>query len=317
MIREMADLVIAKNPQEDTLVAAIADADALIVRSSQVTAKIIRAGKNLKVIGRHGIGVDNIDILEATKCGVAVVNTPEANVISVAEHCFAAMLYLSKRLQEVDCALRKGEFAQTGSLPGLCTQLGYTGLELHKKTLGLIGTGRIAQQLAKIAFQGFGMQICGYDAYVSPEAMMAAGIQHCSSLEEICKQADFVSVHVPLTPETTNLIDRRLLGIMKPTAFLINASRGGVVNEEDLYQALKKRIIAGASVDVFAQEPPSISHPFFKLDNILVTPHMAAMTDGALMRMAQDVAAGVKAVLQGHRPQYLVNKEIYDRKCLL
>lgn len=311
MIRKAAELEIAPDPREETIIKAITGVDALIVRSTRVTAAIIEAGKKLKVIGRHGIGLDNIDLEAANRCGVAVVNTPDANVISVAEHVVATMLYLCKRLKEVDRALRGGEFDRPGSLPGLVTKLGYTTRELYGKTLGLVGCGKIARRVAEVCGMGFEMRIYSYDPCLSPEYMARVGVKPCDSLEEVFQKGDFVSIHVPLTDGTRNLVDKKQLALMKPTAYLINASRGGVVNEEDLYTALQNKSIAGAAVDVFAQEPPGKDNPLFTLDNIVVTPHIAAMTDGALVRMARDVAKGVLSVLRGERPSSLVNPEVW------
>lgn len=311
IIKEFARLEIAADPGEETVIKAIADADALIVRSTKVTAAMIEAGKQLKVIGRHGIGLDNIDLVAANRCGVAVVNTPEANVISVAEHVLATMLYLCKRIKEVDNALRVGEFDQPGSLPGLVTKLGYTTLELYGKTLGLVGFGRIARKTAEVCMKGFNMKVCSYDAYLKPEVFKEAGVEPCGSLEEVFEKSDFISVHVPLTPETRNLIGKKQLDLMKPAAYLINPSRGGVVNEEDLYTALKNKSIAGAAVDVFEKEPPARDNPLFNLENIVLTPHIAAMTDGALVRMARDVSEGVRSVLRRERPRNLVNPEVW------
>ncbi|NLC10890.1 MAG: hydroxyacid dehydrogenase [Firmicutes bacterium] len=313
ILRQFGEVQIAADTGEETLVKAVADADALVVRSSQVTGKIIQAGKRLKVIGRHGIGLDNIDLEAASRCKVAVVNTPEANVLSVAEHVIASMLYLCKKLPQSDKALRSGVFNRSGSLPGLVTKLGYTTLELYGKTLGLVGVGKISRRVAEIAGKGFNMNTIGYDAFLPAETIKAAGVEPCSSLEELFKQSDFISLHVPLTPATKDLVDAKLLGLMKPTAYLVNTARGGVVNEEALYTALKNNAIAGAAVDVFATEPPQQDHPFFELDNILVTPHAAAMTDGALLRMALDVAEGVVAVLKGEKPKYLVNPEVWEK----
>ena len=311
IIKESARLEIAADPGEETVIKAIADADALIVRSTKVTAAIIEAGKQLKVIGRHGIGLDKIDLEAATRCGVAIVNTPEANVMSVAEHVAATMLYLCKRIKEVDNALRVGKFDQPGSLPGLVTKLGYTTQELYGKTLGLVGFGKIARKTAELCVRGFNMQVCGYDAFLALEIIKQAGVEPCGSLEEVFEKSDFISVHVPLTPGTRNLIGKKQLDLMKPAAYLINPSRGGVVNEEDLYNALKNKSIAGAAVDVFEKEPPHKDNPLFTLENIVVTPHYAAMTDGALVRMARDVSEGVMSALRGERPQNLVNPEVW------
>lgn len=311
ILKSVGEIQVAEDPSEDTIVKIIGDFDAFIVRSSKVTPRMVEAGKKLKVIGRHGIGVDNIPLDAAAKQKIIVVNTPEANVISVAEHTVAAMLTLCKRFRESDSGLRSGIFDQPGSLPGLVTKLGYSTVELYGKTLGLIGVGKIGRKVANTCMNGFGMNVCGFDAFLSPEAISGMGIEPCASVEEAAAKADFISIHVPLTQDTKGLINEKMLKKMKPTAILINAARGGVVNEEDLYTALKEKTIAGAAVDVFEKEPPKKDHPFFQLDNILVTPHAAAMSDGALYRMAVDVAQGVKDVLEGKVPAYWCNKEVF------
>jgi D-3-phosphoglycerate dehydrogenase len=313
LLESVGQVDIAPDPSEDTIVGIIGEYDAIVVRSSKLTGKMIEAGKRLKVIGRHGIGTDNLDIETANRQQVIVVNTPEANVISVAEHVMGAMLALCKRLGEADCALRKGVFDRPGSLPGLVDKLGYTTLELYGKTVGLIGVGKIARQVAKMCINGFNMKAYGFDAYLKPEDIRSAGVEPCDTIEEVVSKADFVSVHVPLTPGTKDLIDEKIISGMKPTAILINAARGGVVNEQALYNALKQKTIAAAAVDVFAKEPPGKDHPFFELDNILVTPHMAAMSDGAIYRMAIDVAQGVIDVLEGREPKYWFNKRAFEK----
>jgi D-3-phosphoglycerate dehydrogenase len=313
MLKEVAEVVMASEATEAGLMMEIKDADALVVRGSRVTEKMIAAGQQLKVIGSHGIGVDHIDIAAASAHGVLVVNTPEANSLSVAEYAVAAMLFMGKRFREADAALRGGVFQQPGSLCGLVTKLGYTAVELCGKTLGLVGFGRIARQLGRICSQGFQMNVISHDPFVSPETMEQAGVTSCEDLEAVFRKADFISVHAPFTTETENLINEKHFRLMKAGAFFIHASRGGVVNEADLYQALKSKRIGGAAVDVFVEEPPSKNHPLFQLDNVLVTPHMAAMTDGALLRMAEDLATGVIDVLKGKQPHYLVNSIVIKR----
>lgn len=304
----VGEIQVAEDPSEDTLINLIGEADALVVRSSKVSARIIEAGKRLRVIGRHGIGVDNIDLEACARKGVMVVNTPEANVISVAEYVLAAMLALCKRLQQADNALREGVFDQPGSLPGLVTRLGYTNMELYGKSIGLLGLGKIGRRVAMICQHGFCMKVYGYARTMNREEMGTLGIIPCTSLEELFADKDFVSIHVPLTPETKGLVDMRLLKKMKRGSFLINTARGGVVNEDDLCEVLLEGRIAGAAVDVFEKEPPGKDHPLLKLDNILVTPHLAAMTDGALYRMAVDLANDVAAALQGREPKGWYNR---------
>lgn len=309
ILSRVGNVVIAPDPSEDSLINMISDAEALVVRSSLVTAKIIEAGKRLRVIGRHGIGVDSIDLNACAKQGVIVVNAPEANVISVAEHVVACMLHLCKRLPQADYALRTGVFDQPGSLPGLVTKLGYSNLELYGKALGLIGFGKISKRLAQMCMHGFGMKVYAY----SRSPFQYEGVVSCTSLEELVSLSDFVSVSVPLTEQTKGLINAKILQKMKPTAFLINTARGGVVDEKALFDVLYQGKIAGAAVDVFEQEPPRKDNPLFKLSNILVTPHMAAMTDGALYRMAVHVANDVVAVLSGIQPKNWYNRQDLEK----
>lgn len=309
ILSSAGNLLIAPNPSENTIIDMIGDAEALVVRSSMVTAKIIEAGKRLRVIGKHGIGVDNLDLNACASKGVIVVNTPEANVISVAEHVVTCMLTLCKRLQQADRALRTGVFDQPGSLPGLVTKLGYSNMELYGKSLGLIGVGKIGQRLANICIHGFGMKVYGYNR--SP--IKCLGVIPCTTIDELVSQSDFVSINVPLTENTKGIINAKVLEKMKPTAFLINSARGGVVDEQDLFDVLKQRKIAGAAVDVFEKEPPRQDHPFFRLDNILVTPHIAAMTDEALYRMAVDVANDVVTVLNGEKPKNCFNMDVFKK----
>lgn len=311
-LQRQFEVEVAPDPLEDTLVSHIVDKDALVVRSSIITKKVIESGKNLKVIGRHGAGLDNIDISAASDAGVLVVNTPEANCISVAEHTVAVILSLFKKLVEADRAFRQGRFCERGSLPGIVSKLGFNSLELENKTLGVVGMGRIGRMVAQKCIQAFGMQALGFDKYTSDDEFHSYGVRRCELLNQIFQDSDVVSIHVPLSIETKDMIGSEQLSLMKSNAYLVNTSRGGVVNESALFTALKNKRIAGAAVDVFAEEPPRQDHMFFTLDNILLTPHMAAISDGSLIRMSEDVAKGVSDVLLGKKPRHLVNPEIWQ-----
>ena len=314
ILASCGDVVIAPDTSEATIVSMIGDCDGLLTRSSKITAPMIEAGKNLKVIGRHGIGVDTIDVDCATRCGVKVCNTPTANVISVAEQVIADMMYFSKEAHKCDKAMRDGVFCQQGSLPALVTRLGYNTLELYGKTVGFIGMGKIARRAAHICVEGFGMKAFGYDPYLTDEQIASAGAEPRHTVEELVTGVDFVSIHVPLLPTTKNLLDYEMIKKMKPNAVLINTARGGIINEEDLCRAIDEGLIAGAAVDVYASEPPAKDHPFFSRSKILCTPHVAAMTDGALYRMAVDSAQAVKDVLEGREPASCVNKKALEEK---
>ncbi|HEX17355.1 MAG TPA: phosphoglycerate dehydrogenase [Thermoplasmatales archaeon] len=282
----------------DALLQEIADYDALIVRSrTKVTADIIEKGAKgkLKVIGRAGIGVDNIDVDKATELGIKVVNAPTGSTISVAELTIAHMLALARSIPKADSSMKKGEWIKK--------QL--KGIELHGKTLGLIGSGRIAQHVARIA-KGLGMNILVYSPHCTDEKARKMGARR-ATLEEVLREADFVSLHIPKTKDTYHLIDREKLSLMKRTAYLINCARGGVVDEEALYEVLRDGRIAGAAIDVFEEEPPKGSK-LLDLDNVVLTPHIGANTTEAQIRAGTICAEQVIKVLRGEEPEFWVNK---------
>jgi len=269
--------------------------DALIVRSqTQVTAKIIDSGEKLKVIGRAGVGVDNVDIDAATRKGIVVVNAPTGNTVSAAEHTFALMLALARNIPQANSQLKSGKW-QRGKL---------VGTELRNKTLGIIGLGNVGSEVAKRA-QAFEMQVIAYDPFVS---MDYAGTRKVNlvSLDKLLEEADFITLHVPLTPATTNLIGAEELAKIKPTAQIINCARGGLVDEEALVTAIEAGKIAGAAFDVFSTEPVTDS-PLLKSDKVIITPHLGASTIEAQANISKDIAEQVLAVLQGRFSKYAVN----------
>jgi len=278
----------------------IVDYDGMIVRSrTKVTSDIIEKGAsgNLKVIGRAGIGVDNIDVETASKHGIYVVNSPTGSTASVAELAIAHMLSLSRHLVKADTTMKNGEWAKK--------QL--KGFELYNKTLGLVGSGNIAQHVAKIA-KGFGMNILVYSPHCTDEKAERMGGKK-ANLEELLKNSDYVSLHIPHTQETHHLINKERLLLMKNTAYLINCARGGVVDEKALYEVLSEKRIAGAAIDVFEEEPPSPDNPLLKLDNVVLSPHIGAATKEGQIRAGVICAEQVIKVLNGEEPDYWVNKE--------
>ncbi|OPY87047.1 MAG: (S)-sulfolactate dehydrogenase [Syntrophaceae bacterium PtaU1.Bin231] len=313
MLEKEVAVVIAPSPSDADLLPLVGKADALLIRSTTLSRAVMDAGINLKVIGRHGIGIDNIDMAAATRLGIQVVNTPGANTNAVAEHTLWAIMHCAKNFNRAEKALREGKFASAGSLPGLVQKMGYSTLELKAKGLGLVGFGRIARRLAELA-RGLQMDIKAFDPLVDDEAFQALAVRRVFSLEEAIRDADFVSLHVPHMKETHHLIGEKQLALMKRGAFLINTSRGGIVDEAALLHALREGEIAGAALDVFEQEPPPADLPFFGLDNVLVTPHMAAMTDLALVNMAVDVSRGILDALAGKKPMYLANPEVWEKR---
>ena len=284
----------------DGILNEIADYDGMIVRSrTKVTSDIIEKGAsgNLKVIGRAGIGVDNIDVETASKHGIYVVNSPTGSTASVAELAIAHMLSLSRHLVRADNTMKKGEWAKK--------QL--KGFELFNKTLGLVGSGNIAQHVAKIA-RGFGMNILVYSPHCTDEKAERMGGKRVD-LEELLKNSDYVSLHIPHTQDTHHLINKERLLLMKNTAYLINCARGGVVDEKALYEVLSEKRIAGAAIDVFEEEPPSPDNPLLKLDNVVLSPHIGAATKEGQIRAGVICAEQVIKVLNGEEPDYWVNRE--------
>ncbi len=252
--------------------------DGLIVRSAtKVTPKIIEAGRRLKVIGRAGVGVDNIDLKAATKAGVIVENTPLGNITSAAEHALALLFSSVRNVPRADRELRGGTWNRK-----------LTGVELSGKTIGIVGMGKVGGIVARVA-AALDMTILCYDPYLTDKKAEELGVKKCE-LDALLAASDFVSLHTPLTPETKNLINKDKLKLMKKSARLINAARGGIVNEADLHEALKTGVIAGAAFDVFEKEPLDAASPLRTLDNIVLTPHLGASTEEAQERVAEDIA---------------------------
>ena len=291
------DVLLGLSPGE--LLERIGEYDGLIVRSAtKVTAEVIEAAGRLKAIGRAGIGVDNIDIEAATKRGVLVANAPESNTVAAAEHTLGLMLAVARRIPAADASLRRGEWNRAA----------FKGVEVAEKTLGLVGLGHVGSIVARGAL-GMGMRVLAYDPYVSEERMRSMNVERAGSLEEIFEEADFVSLHVPRTPQTTGMVGEEELARMKPTAYLINVARGGIVDETALYNALKQGEIAGAALDVFAEEPTTDS-PLFALPNVVVTPHLGASTAEAQDRAGVTAAEQVAAALRGEVPIHAINAPV-------
>ena len=269
------------------LAATIGDYDAIIVRSgTRLTADLIARAERLKVIGRAGVGVDNVDLAAASKRGIVVANAPQSTVVSAAEHTIGLLLALSRQIPQAHAALKEGRWERSR----------FAGLELADKTLGLAGFGRIGQQVARRA-RGLEMRVLAYDPYVAPDRFQDFGVQRAGSLDELLAESDFLSLHLALTGETRGLIGREQLARMKDGARLVNAARGELVDEEALTEALTSGKIAGAALDVFSEEP--YSGPLLALPNVVLTPHLAASTQEAQDRAGLIVAEQVAAALEG------------------
>ncbi len=281
------------------LIEVIPEYDALLVRSStQVTADVIRAGKKLRVVGRAGVGVDNIDVDAATQAGIVVVNAPTGNVVAAAEHTIAMLFAVARHVPQADAHIRAGQWKRGQ----------FMGVEIRNKTLGTIGMGRVAQEVARRA-QGLGMTVIAHDPYVTADFAMQRGVR-LVPLDTLLAQSDFITVHVPLTPQTTNLIDRPQFELMKPTVRVLNVARGGVVNEAALVEAVESGRIAGAALDVFTKEPLPDDSPLRRNLKIVLTPHLGGSTIEAQEQVAEDVALQVIDVLNDRPARYAVNAPI-------
>jgi len=277
------------------LLSALSDADAILIRSAtKVDAEAIAAAPKLKVIARAGVGLDNVDIKSATTAGVMVVNAPTSNIISAAELTVGHIISLSRFIPAAHASLAAGTWKRSK----------YTGVELYEKTVGIIGLGRIGA-LITARLQSFGMNVVAYDPYVTSARAQQLGVT-LLTLDELLAQSDFITIHMPKTPETTGMISTEQFAIMKPTAFIVNVARGGLIDEDALYAALKSNRIAGAGLDVFVNEPP-LDSPLLSLENIILTPHLGASTDEAQEKAGVAVAKSVRLALGGELVPDAVN----------
>ena len=285
-----ADLVVGFGPEARELESVLPEAHAILVRTVSMPAEAIDRARALRVVARHGVGVDSIAVDAATRRGIPVLITPRANLRSVAEQVFALALAVGRNTVRSDRLVRDGSFTDRDKM---------VGRELFGARLGVIGFGRIGKEVARIATDGFGMDVLAYDPYLSPDEIRAGGAQPVGSLTDLLGACELLTVHVPLNSETYGLLGPRELACMPPGSVLIQASRGGVVDENALVDALREGHLAGAGIDVFEQEPPPEDHPFFSLKQVVLTPHTAAHTHQAMRRMAVDAASGIIDVLDG------------------
>jgi len=284
----------------EDLLEAIVDANALIIRSAtQVTADVLAAGSSLQVVGRAGVGLDNVDVTAATERGVMVVNAPTSNILSVAEQAMALMLAQARNIPQADAALKAGRWERSK----------WEGVELHGKVLGVVGLGRAGSLVAQRA-HAFGMELIGFDPFVSQDRARTMGVR-LVSIEELVAEADFVSIHTPKTPETMGLFGRDLLAKAKPGIRIINTARGGIVDEEALADAIREGIVAGVGLDVFATEPATES-PLFELPGVVVSPHLGASTEEAQDKAGVTIAEQVLLSLAGDFVPYAVNVAARD-----
>ena len=295
------NISISPSPDDETVREHAKDADAIIVRTAtKLSRETIFSSPKLRVIARTGAGVDNVDVEAASEKNIPVCNTPEANTDSVAEHALAFMLALSKYLNKMDSEVRSGNFAIRNS---------YLPVDMAEKTLGLVGFGKIGKKLAKLCYKCFKMSILFFDPYVQDFKEDDFQCRKVDSMEELFEVSDFISVHIPYTKENHHIIGEKLLGRMKKSAFIINTSRGGIIDEKALAEALTEEKISGAALDVFENEPPEDDNPLLLADNIYLTPHSAALTKESSRRMAMHAAEGVADILEGKKPRWVFNRD--------
>ncbi len=314
LLARRMELIFPQPQNVSGILAAIRDCDALVVRNTRITREIIEAAPTLAVIGRHGVGYDNIDLDAASARGIPVVYTPAANTESVAEIAVGFIIMLGRRIVQAHTAMQSEELLSDDvTLAVMAQRHGLVNFDLWGKTLGVIGVGRIGSSVAKKVIAAFQMRVLGYDPYADATTLARYGVEKVERLEEMLPQCDFVSLHCPGGVETRRMINARTLALMKPSAYLINTARGTVVDEAALINALQTHQIAGAAIDVYDPEPPRPGNPLLRMDNVIVTPHFCAMTEESLYNMATLVAQGVLDVLDGKRPAFLANPAIWER----
>lgn len=307
LLSKHAEVVAIFDDDREKLDKALREVDGVICSAAlKMREREIAMGTNIQVIGRPGVGYDSVDVEACSRHKIPLLYTPDGPTESVAEHVIAMVLMAAKQIPVVQKALKeKGDF-------GIRTRV--TGMEVQGKTLGLAGFGRIGKRAGEIAALGLGMKVLVFDPYLKgrPELGFAYGV--ADSLEALAKESDFLSVHIPYTPETDKLFGRREFAAMKKTAHFINTSRGGVVDEEALIEALKEGIIAGAGLDVFAKEPPEKDNPLFSMENVIATPHLSSFTEDGKRKMGVSVVEGVLDVFAGRKPRFIVNGEIWESR---
>ena len=302
MLEGKSEIFVADNGDPRQYLEEMWDADALIVRIADCDKTVIENSPNLKVIGRTGVGYDSVDVEAAVRAGIPVVVTPGANNRSVAEHAVGMMFAISKNFVEGQNEMKVGNWKIRDAKKAF---------ELLGKKVGFIGMGAIGKEAQKIC-RGIGMITAGYDPFLSREKIEELGCEYYSDYKEMLKECDMISVHVPLLDSTRNMIGKEELASMKQTAVIINCSRGGIINEAALTDALNQGVIAGAGTDVFEEEPPSPDSPLLNAKNLLYSPHSAAQTRESVIRMAEMCIEGCLAVIDGKEWPYVADKRVYE-----
>jgi D-3-phosphoglycerate dehydrogenase len=304
LLQSEARVRIVDDLTEDGVIRAAQEAEAILVRMKpRCTERLMAACPGLRCVGRHGVGLDNVDLDAATRLGIPVVHAPGSNSDSVAEHTILLLLAAVRKLVPIDRGTRTGEW-RGDRLPGIT--------ELRGATLGIIGVGNIGRRVAHLA-RGFGMTVLGFDPYVPPDELRRREAEPASDLADLLGRADIVTCHTPLTAETRHLVNEKTIRLMKDGAILINASRGEVADERALFEALTRGKLRAAGLDVWEEEPVSRDNPLLNLPNVVCTPHMAGLSEEASRRMATQVTEEILRVLRGEKPRVLGNPDLWPR----
>ncbi len=310
-VDELADggkleVVVQTGLSESELIAVIPEFAALVVRSqTKVTAAVLEAAKNLKVVGRAGVGVDNVDVEAATRRGVIVMNTPGGNTISTAEHAFSLLVSIARSIPQADASVKAGKWDRKK----------FEGVELYNKTLGVLGMGRIGTEIARRAM-AFGMRVVAYDPYLSASKARTLQVELIDTIDELLPRCDFITMHMPLTAETTHMLDARRLALTKKGVRIVNCARGGLIDETALGEALASGQVAAAALDVFETEPPPADFPLRGQSNIVFTPHLGASTAEAQENVGIEIAQAIKAALLDGEIRNAVNVPSIDARTL-
>lgn len=307
-LREGAEVLTPFTATYEELMELLPSIDALLLCAGfAVGPREMEHAPRLRIVGRHGVGLDNVDVEAATARGLPVVYTPYGPTESTAEHAFMLILSTARHLPLLDSATRRGDFDIRNRPQSM-------GIELRGKTLGVVGFGRIGRRLAQMCQAALEMPVYVYDPYLDPASVTEWGATPIENLIELARQVDVLSLHIPATAETYHLVNREVIQALRPSAILVNAARGAVVDEAALTEALQAGHIHGAGVDVYSPEPPAPDNPLFQLDRVVLTPHVASKTSEARMLMGMTVVEDIVSVLKGHKPQYLANPEVWQNR---
>ena len=314
LLEKHAQVVRPKDHSRQAYLEALREVDGMVARKVHVGGEEMDLAPRMKIIARHGVGLDSVDLEEATRRGILVTNTPGANRVSVAELALSFMLALARRIPQAQKAMANMPKGEIGVFSALLKQYNLTGIDLEGKSLGIIGTGRIGSTVGRKCIAAFDMKVKGYDPYVSSEVMRTFGAEKVERLEDMLPKIDFLTVHCPLTQETKGMVGKKELARMKKGAYVVNTARGGIVNEKALLEALNSGHIAGAALDAWEVEPPDPEDPLLNHPNVIGTPHYGGTTEESLYRVGIAAVEEVIRVLRGEPPKYPVNPEVLKKK---